>query len=165
MRQLFRSIVLAATLVAVLAAPALAAKPSREPLELPPSIDFAAGEICPFAVTVDFLENRGKTVTFFDKAGEPVRSIGTGTLKVTFTNTTHADEPSVTLNISGPVHTWYHADGSSTVVYGGRSISLYPPGSSVLTAGRAIVELDAAGNFVSVTNVGMAVDICALIAG
>ena len=43
-------------------------------MELPPSIDFAAGEVCPFAVTVDFLANSGKTMTFFDQDGEPIRT-------------------------------------------------------------------------------------------
>ena len=124
-----------------------------------------AGAACPFDVTVDFLANRGKNLTFFGRTGEPIRSIGTGTLKIRVTNTTDADHPSATLNISGPIHTRYHADGSSTAVYGGRSISLYPPGTFVLTAGRAIVQLDANGDFVSVTNVGFSADVCAMIAG
>jgi hypothetical protein len=165
MRRVVGSTVLAVALAAALAAPTLAARPERTPLELPPSIEFPAGAACPFDVTVDFLSNRGKNLTFFGRTGEPIRSIGTGTLKVRVTNTTDAAHPSATLNISGPVHTRYHADGSSTAVYGGRSISLYPPGTFVLTAGRAIVQLDANGNFVSVTNIGFSADICAMIAG
>lgn len=124
MRRSFSSVVLAAALAAVLAAPALGAKPSREPLELPPSIDFAAGEVCPFAVTVDFLANNGKTMTFFDEDGEPIRAIGTGTLKIRVTNTSDPDEPVVDLNISGPVHTEFHADGSTTLSNAGFSADL-----------------------------------------
>jgi hypothetical protein len=165
MRRFLGPVLLAVALAGVLTAPTLAARPERTPLELPPSIDLPAGAACPFDVTVDFLANRGKNLTFFGRTGEPIRSIGTGTLKIRVTNTTDADHPSATLNISGPVHTRYHADGSSTAVYGGRSISLYPPGTFVLTAGRAIVQLDANGDFVSVTNVGFSADVCAMIAG
>ena len=148
-----------------IAAPAAAARPERTPLELPPSIEFAAGEICPFAVTVTFLENRGKDITFFNRSGDPVRSIGSGKLQIAMTNTDDPDEPTITLNVSGPIHTKFHPDGSSTSIYGGRSISLYPAGTSVLTAGRAIVELGPEGEFVSVTNIGREVDTCALLAG
>jgi hypothetical protein len=164
MRRLFSSLVLAATLASVLVAPALAVKPDREPLELPPVIEMGAGDVCPFAVTVEFLANNGKTMTFYDQAGEAVRSIGTGTLKIRATNTSDPDQPSVTLNISGPIHTVFHADGSSTLYFGGRSISLYPAGTFVLTAGRAVIRLDAAGNFVSGTNSGMSEDVCGMIA-
>ena len=165
MRRILAPAILAVALACALAAPTLAAKPERTPVEFPPSIDLPAGAVCPFDVTVDFLVNRGKTLTFFDRTGEPIHSIGTGTLKIRLTNTTDSDEPSVTLNISGPIHTQFHADGSSTAVYGGRGISLYPPGTLVLTAGRAVVQLDANGDFVSVTNIGFSTDVCGMIAG
>ena len=165
MRRLLAPAILALALTGVVAGPALAAPPDREPLELPPSIDFAAGEACSFDLRVDILANKGWTTTYFDRSGAPVRAIGTGSLKIRATNIDDADEPSVTLNISGPIHTWFHADGSSTSVYGGRSASLYPVGTFILTAGRAVVQLDASGEFVSVTNIGFEQDICATIAG
>jgi len=165
MRQFFGSLLMAAALVAVLVAPTLAAKPDRQPLELPPTIEFPAGELCPFAVTVEFLVNKGKTMTFYDPDGTAVRSIGTGSLKIRVTNTTDPDEPSATLNISGPGHTMFHADGSSTLIFGGRSISLYPAGTFILTAGRAVITLDAQGEFVSGTNTGLSTDVCEMIAG
>ena len=51
-----------ATTSAVLATP-----PTREPLGLPQVIEFAAGEACPFAVTVDVLADSGKVTTFYDR--------------------------------------------------------------------------------------------------
>ena len=164
MRRFLGPAVLAAVLTAVVAAPVLAGKPDREPLELPPVIVMGAGEVCPFAVTVEFLVNNGKTMTFY-RDGEAVREIGTGSLKIRATNTSDPDQPSVTLNISGPVHTYFHPDGSSTSYFGGRSISLYPAGTFVLTAGRAVVHFDAAGDFVSGSNAGFSADVCEMISG
>jgi hypothetical protein len=163
-RRLVGSMIVGLALVAMMTGPALAAKPVVTPLELPPQLELPAGSVCPFDVTVDFLANKGKTTTFSDASGNPTRSIGTGTLKIRVTNTTDPARPSTTLNISGPVHTRFHADGSSTQVYGGRSVSLFPPGTFVLTAGRAVVHLDASGNFVSVTNTGFSRNICAAVA-
>jgi hypothetical protein len=76
------------------------------------------------------------------------------------------DDPdrTMTLNISGPSHQVFRADGSSTLTYAGRSVSLYPPGTLVFTAGRAIVELDTAGDFVSVRNIGFETDVCPILA-
>ena len=121
------SLMLAAALVLVSAQTVLAAKPDREPLELPPTLEFAAGEACDFPVLVEFLANRGKTLTFYDDAGNAIRQIGTGTLKIRVSNLADESVVPLDLNISGPIHTTLHPDGSATLVFGGRGISLFSP--------------------------------------
>ncbi|MBA2634127.1 MAG: hypothetical protein H0U86_14205 [Chloroflexi bacterium] len=69
------------------------------------------------------------------------------------------------LNITGPIHTTLHPDGSATLVFGGRGISLFPPGTIVLTTGRSVVELDAEGEVISLTNMGFEEDLCVALAG
>jgi len=155
----------AAALGLVSAPAALAAKPDRAPLELPPSLELAAGEACEFPLLVEFLANRGKTLTFYDNEGNAIRQIGTGTLKIRVTNLADESVAPLELNISGPLHTTLHPDGSATLVFGGRGISLFPPGTFVLTAGRSVVELDAEGEVISVTNVGFEEDLCVALAG
>ena len=159
------SLMLAAALVLVSAQAVLAAKPDREPLELPPTLVFAAGEACDFPVLVEFLANRGKTLTFYDNDGNAIRQIGTGTLKIRVSNLADELVVPLDLNISGPIHTTLHPDGSATLVFGGRGISLFPPGTFVLTAGRSVVELDAEGEVISVTNFGFEQDLCVALAG
>jgi hypothetical protein len=146
-------------LAAAVAGPTLAARPTREPLEYPPVFEFAAGDVCPFAVTVEVLTNREKVMTFFGASGDAARLVTTGSLVVRL-SPTGVEDASVTLNISGPVRQSFRADGTSTLTYGGRSVSLYPPGTFVLTAGQAIVELDPAGGFLSVENIGFESDVC-----
>ena len=158
-------LLIAAAMVLVSAQAVLAAKPDNVPLELPPTLVFGAGDACEFPILVEFLANNGKTMTFYDNDGNAIRQIGTGTLKVRLSNL--ADEAAAPLerNISGPIHTELHPDGSATLVFGGRGISLFPPGTFVLTAGRSVVELDAAGEVISVTNVGFEEDLCVALAG
>ena len=159
------SLLFAAAIVLVSAQAVLAAKPDRAPLELPPSLELAAGEACEFPLLVEFLANRGKTLTFYDNEGNAIRQIGTGTLKIRVTNLADESVAPLELNISGPLHTTLHPDGSATLVFGGRGISLFPPGTFVLTAGRSVVELDAEGEVISVTNVGFEEDLCVALAG
>lgn len=81
------------------------------------------------------------------------------------TNLADESVPPLELNISGPLHTTLHPDGSATLVFGGRGISLFPPGTFVLTAGLSVVELDAEGEVTSVTNMGFEQDLCVALAG
>jgi hypothetical protein len=164
MRRVF-GLLFAAALVLVSAQAVLAAKPDKAPLELPPSLELAAGEACEFPLLVEFLANRGKTLTFNDSEGNAVRQIGTGTLKIRVSNLADESVAPLELNISGPLHTTLHSDGSATLVFGGRGISLFPAGTFVLTAGRSIVELDAEGEVISVTNLGFEEDLCVALAG
>ena len=162
----FCSLLSAAALVLVSTQAVLASKPATEPLELPPSLELAAGEACQeFPLLVEFLANNGKTMTFFDNEGNAIRQIGTGTLKIRVTNLADESVLPLELNISGPIHTALHPDGSATLVFGGRGISLFPPGTFVLTAGRSVVELDAQGEVISVTNMGFEQDLCVALAG
>ena len=160
--RLARLILAALCLLALSASTATAAKPERQPLELG-DFDFAAGDVCSFAVHVEFLVNREKMTTFYDREGDVTRVLTTGSLVVRLSPVDDPDR-TTTLNISGPSHQVFRADGSSTLTYAGRSISLYPPGTLVFTAGRAIVELDTAGAFVSVTNIGFETDLCPMLA-
>ena len=164
MRRVY-CLLFAAALVLVSAQAVLAAKPDKAPLELPPSLELAAGEACDFPLLVEFLANRGKTLTFYDNEGNPIRQIGTGTLKIRVTNLADESVAPLALNISGPIHITLHPDGSATLVFGGRGISLFPPGTFVLTAGRSVVELDAEGEVISVTNMGLEEDLCVALAG
>jgi hypothetical protein len=154
---------LLAAVLLLMPAAVLAAKPDRQPSTLPPELDFAAGELCPFAVHVEFFVNRQVDTYFFDRNGGLVRVITTGALRARLT-TPDNPERSLEFNISGPVHQTFHADGSFTVILGGRSASTFPPGSLSLVRGRSIIEFDASGNFVSVTNIGNVTDVCALAA-
>ena len=163
MRRVVLSILSALAILLAAAPSVLAVPPTREPLGLPATIEFAADEACPFAVTVEVLIDGGKVMTFYDRSGEITRAITSGSLVIRLTRPDEPDVPAVTLNISGPSHQTSHADGTSTLVYGGNSISLYPPGTLVLTKGRAIVELDADGNFLSVTNIGFETDVCGML--
>ena len=159
MRRLLLSLAVLALLV-MPASSVFAAKPDRQPSSLPPFIDFAAGELCPFATRVEFFVNRQTDKFFFNSNGDLVRIISTGSLRARLTT---PDDPDAVLeaNISGPVHVRFHADGSQTVILSGRSGSPYPPGQLSLVSGRSIVEFDADGNFVSVTNIGHVTDPCA----
>ena len=164
MRRVY-ALALAAVLVLLSAQAVLAVKPDRVALELPPSLELAAGEACEFPLLVEFLTNRGKTVTFFDSQGNAIRQIGTGALKIRVTNLADGSVTPLELNISGPIHITLDEDGSATLVFGGRGISLFPPGTFVLTAGRSVVELDATGQVISVTNMGFEEDLCLALAG
>ena len=155
----------AVALVLVSAQAVLGAKPDRETLELPPSLQVAAGDTCEFPLLVEFLVNGGKILTFFDNEGIAIRQIGTGVLKIRVTNLADESVAPLELNISGPIHTTLHPDGSATLIFGGRGISLFPPGTLVLTAGRSVVELDAEGEVISVTNMGFEEDLCVTLAG
>jgi hypothetical protein len=161
MRRLLPSLV-ASVLLLMTASSVLAAKPDRQPSALPPELDFAAGELCPFATHVEFFVNRQKDTAYFNRNGDLVRVISSGALRARLTIPDDPDA-SLEINISGPVHLSFHADGSSTVILGGRSASTFPPGTLSLVSGRSIIQFDASGNFVSVTNIGHVTDLCALL--
>ena len=61
-------------------------KPDRVPVELPDSIDFAAGEVCDFAVHLVFTTNREYLTTWYDADGNAIRDNYTGTLYIRITN-------------------------------------------------------------------------------
>jgi hypothetical protein len=73
---------------------------------------------------------------------------------------------SLTLNTNGPVDTFFHPDGSFTVVFSGPSTipvawpDITTPGQSWFT-GRAVVEVDSSGHATLVSWHGTARNLCA----
>ena len=97
---------------------AFSAGPVREPLVFEP-ITFAAGEICPFGVTIDAVANK----EIFKDFGDHL--IITGRLVVQVTN--DETEKSVVLNVSGPAKVVFTED--SATQYGrGLGLNLFFPG-------------------------------------
>lgn len=156
MRRL-ASILIATTLLAVLAAPAAAVKPDTETPE-----PFLIEGLCSFDVQLDFTAYRAKTKDFFDRDGNLVRTHYSGTIMITLTNLTSGR--SIDANVGGPGFDYYNADGTITAVYLGRGIPLLTDSS--LTAGR--FEFLMNGDFTEVLAVptanGKTWDFCELLA-
>lgn len=98
-RRLMGTAMLAAGVALTAAAPASAARPTREAAPLPALI---VDTSCGFTVNVTFPVNDEYVLSFTDASGELTRLIITGRLVVTFTNPTTGT--SYTANISGPSH-------------------------------------------------------------
>ena len=97
---------------------AFSAGPIREPFVFEP-ITFAAGEVCPFDVTIDAVANKEKFKDFGDHL------IITGRLVVKVTN--DDTEKSVVLNVSGPAKVVFTED--SETQYGrGLGLNFFVPG-------------------------------------
>lgn len=149
-----RPTILAATiLVVALLSPgaALAAKPTREPLPVPPTFDITGS--CQFDVRVDVLANDE-----FIAVLTSGKTIVTGRLILRLTN---VDEPSqsITLNVSGP--SINDSSDPSTINLSGTSLLFYP-GVLMLTKGPVAIKIDENGNVTSVRfTSAAAVDLCA----
>ena len=139
--------------VLVLASPAFAGKPTREPL---PISDEAFSGVCSFTVARHVLVNNS-TLTTYSNGDQRI----TGTFKQRLTNLTTGEF--IDVNSSGPVYLDYHADGSLTETDWGRQFSR-PPGRLLLTTGPVVWEFDSDGNFVSFTQRGgTSQDVCLLL--
>ena len=123
MRRAGTVFILSALMVMASAAPAAAAKPVREFLPAPAFIEFAAGELCAFPVRIDVVLNREYGTTFFDAAGQPTRTIVTGSLILRIVNL--ATSKSVTVNAGGPGLVLYEGD-NIRVTLRGRSLIFLP---------------------------------------
>lgn len=153
-------------LLALLAAPVAADRPTRT-IEPPPE-DFvlAAGEACPFAVLVH-IGGGAFTITFTDAGQNPVRQFSarlSGTLEVTNLET----GKTVVVNDAGPGFIEFHPDGSFTLVgVGPWGFPIDPdtgePGL-FRVMGRFVMTFDAAGNVTSFEFVGAVKDLCAALA-
>ena len=150
----------AAALLAVLAAPASAAPPSREPAQIPDS--FTVEGICAFPVQVDVLVNRETFTTFSDGT-----QLVTGSLKVRLANMSDPGK-SVVVNASGPAKLVTLDDG--TVVQTGRGLGLQPfPAEAsitgnaefILISGREVLEFHPDGSFQEVERGHVRLDVCA----
>jgi len=127
----------ALVLTAVLAAPALAAKPSREVIvgtteELAADSAFVT-ELCGFEVSASG-SSRVIVHVFTDSTGAFVREIDGYQIVETFTNV--ATGMSVTLHDVGPDRVWLARDGTTMLAQVGRSLT----GSGYI--GRVVVNLD-----------------------
>jgi hypothetical protein len=129
---------MAILLTAVLAAPALAAKPTREVIDIGTPADEAADAafltaLCGFPITV----TTDATVTvhvFTDRHGDFMREIDKYLIRETFTNP--ASGESVTLHDVGPDLFWFNRDGELLLALVGRSLT----GSGYI--GRFVLNLD-----------------------
>jgi hypothetical protein len=123
MRRVGTVVILSTLMLAVLATPAAAAKPTREFLPAPEFIEFAAGELCAFPVRIDVLINKEYGTTFFDAAGQPTRTIVAGRLVLRLVNVDTSK--SVVVNASGPGLVVYEGD-NIRVTLRGRSLIFLP---------------------------------------
>jgi hypothetical protein len=101
MRRAWLSLTFCVVTLLMVATPALAKEPVREPFVLPDVIEDTS---CGFLVVVTFPVQQEFITTFFDSAGEPVKQIITGRLVATMTNPSNG--VTVTIKISGPFHTF-----------------------------------------------------------
>jgi hypothetical protein len=117
-------------------APALADAPIIEPA---PGEDFviAAGDMCEFGVSVDFLVNRERTITFLDDEGNFERQLITGALVYELTNLSTGG--SIAFNIPGPGLVTPNPDGSITLVARGPWVLFDPFGTHIYNAGRVVL--------------------------
>lgn len=134
---------------------------------LHPPLEFAAGELCPFAVRIEAVENKEIATTFTDKDGNPTRQLITGRLVMRITNL--ATGASIVRNVSGPGMLTFHADGTLTVVLrGGSLLYLLPTDAGGpglwLNSGPVRLEVDAANNVTSTVRPAHSIDVCPMLA-
>jgi hypothetical protein len=165
MRKLLIAIVVALGAL-VTPMPALADAPIIEPV---PGEDFviAEGEMCEFAVSVDFLVNREKSITFLDDEGNFEYQLITGALVYELTNLSTGG--SIVFNIPGPGRVSPNPDGSITLVANGPWILFDPFGTHIYNAGRVVLigTTDPATGFLQLeilSIVGRSYDICEALA-
>jgi len=157
-RRLALASATAATLLAVAAPGALAAKPVREFLDGPTSIDLGAGEACAFPVHIDIPLNK-EYITIFEGRASALADHISGRLIMTVS---HGNR-SLTLNVSGPGGDIYNEDGSSVFVFRGNGL-MWAPTFMYAISGPASISFGTDGSIVAIdTSKGHVVDVCALI--
>jgi hypothetical protein len=128
-------------------------KPTRSPVPFE-TIAFAAGELCSFAVVLEFPVSQYVAKTFPPKPNGDVVEISTGRVLGRFTNVSTGT--SFTYNISGPTRITFHADGSATLEAPG------PQGvANIINWGRIVIEVSPDGVFTIVKQTGHSEDVCA----
>lgn len=106
-----RSVLIAAIATLLFASTAAAAKPTREFLPSPDDFVITGGEgVCAFDVNVHFDANKEYVIDWTTVDGQLVMELITGALKVTVTNL--ETDASLALNIPGPSHIRFDADGN-----------------------------------------------------
>lgn len=138
------------------------AGPEKEPLPFEPT-EFAAGEVCPFAIRIESVANNA-TIKVFASG----REIITGRLTLRLTNL-EADR-SIVVNASGPVTATPLEDGMVGVVARGRTLLWFferDVGGArlILTTGRVVEVFDLeTDTIVSHQLRGRETDVCARLA-
>ena len=128
-------------------------KPTRSPVPFE-TIEFPEGEFCSFAVLLEFPVARVIATTFPPKPNGDVVELQTGRVVARFTSLSTGR--SITYNISGPVRSTLHADGSVTLELPG------PQGFfNSINRGRIVVEFSPDGMGTIIEQTGHAEDICA----
>lgn len=163
MKRICLALILALLMVPLGSSPAGASKPVREPS---PDFEFqfAAGEVCDFAIQGTTLVNRGYTTTFFDKSGNPVRQIITGTLIVEVINLDTGT--SVVRNVSGPGTLTFGPDGTVTLEANGSWMLVDAPGGpslAYINTGRIVFEITPDGQVNVLAQQGVQEDLCAVL--
>ena len=129
--------------------PALADAPIIEPV---PAEDFviAEGEMCEFAVSVEILVNREKSITFLDDEGNFDHQLVTGALRYELTNLSTGG--SIVFNIPGPGRFSPNPDGTFRLANGRAAASheLWPLElEGALLERLALGDLDEVEDFVT----------------
>ena len=93
--------------------------------------------MCEFAVSVEFLVNREKSITFLDDEGNFDHQLVTGALVYELTNLSTGG--SIVFNIPGPGRFSPNPDGTITLVATGPWVLFDPFGTHIFNAGRAVV--------------------------
>ena len=151
-------------LMLVLVPEASATKPIRE-INPSQSDDVITGQ-CSFPVRAH-VDGGEIITTFVDKAGEPVKQIGTfpGNT-VTFTNLD--SDISITVVATGPFHARVEPDGSGSVMITGHGPFIPNPITGEpgiwYLSGRARATFDDEGNVTSANVSGRLVDLCSRLA-
>jgi len=156
---------LSTLMLAAVAAPVAATEPTREFLPAPEFIDFAAGELCAFPLRIDILVNKEYGTTFFDAAGQPTRTIITGSLVLRLVNLDTSK--SVVVNAGGPALVVYEGQ-NIRVTLRGRSLIFLPSDHLLYLNTGQVVEF---GNgtiqpvvLPVISQVGHRVDYCPILA-
>jgi hypothetical protein len=146
--------------------PVMASQPVREYLPAPENIDFAAGELCDFAVRLHILVNQEYGITYFDADGNPTRTIVQGRLVVEVINVDSG--ASMILNASGPAVVTYLGN-IINVKFEGRSL-IFLPSDQLLYLNTGIVVEEGDGSIQPtvlpvISRTGNRTDLCPILAG
>ncbi len=159
------SLVACLVLGALVASPGALAQqgPEKEPLPAEP-LEFAAGEVCPFALRIEPVVNK-ETIKTFPNGRELI----TGRLTVRVTNLD--EDRSIVVNVSGPVTITPLENDMIQIVVRGRNLLWFferDVGGArlLLTTGRAEAVLDLEADAITsfVQRTGTATDLCAQLA-
>ena len=155
------ALLLGSTLLLSSAVPALAAKPTTDPVPFPEDgILLPAGVFCDVDVFVEAIRNTEKSKTFGPDEDGNILQIVTGQLWISATNL--ATDASAVLKISGPYKVLIRPDETIEITYFGRSVAVQPPGF-VVTSGRVVQVLYPDGSSEILSSHGGALDVCALL--